>query len=61
MVSHTAVENFNMILTCPAVAMTRAKRCLCIVGDSGTVGKGSKFLKHWMDWLEEHADVRVVE
>lgn len=41
--------------------MTRAKRCLCIVGDSETVGKGSKFLKHWMDWLEENADVRIAE
>jgi DNA polymerase alpha-associated DNA helicase A len=30
----------------------------CIVGDSATVGKGSKYLKSWMDWLEEHADVR---
>ncbi len=30
----------------------------CVVGDSSTVGKGSKYLKNWMDWLEEHADVR---
>ncbi|KAJ9114628.1 hypothetical protein QFC22_005501 [Naganishia vaughanmartiniae] len=40
------------------VAMTRAKRQLCVVGDSGTVGKGSGYLKKWMDFLEEHADVR---
>ncbi|KAL8691807.1 MAG: hypothetical protein Q9218_003053 [Villophora microphyllina] len=40
------------------VAMTRAKRHLCIVGDSETVSKGSKFLKEWMQHLEEHADLR---
>ncbi|KAJ9095628.1 hypothetical protein QFC21_005499 [Naganishia friedmannii] len=40
------------------VAMTRAKRQLCVVGDSGTVGKGSGYLKKWMEFLEEHADVR---
>ncbi|ORX35634.1 putative DNA helicase [Kockovaella imperatae] len=40
------------------VAMTRAKRQLCVVGDSSTVGKGSKYLKNWMDWLENNADVR---
>ncbi|WWC89021.1 uncharacterized protein L201_003939 [Kwoniella dendrophila CBS 6074] len=40
------------------VAMTRAKRQLCVVGDSSTVGKGSKYLKKWMDWLENEADVR---
>ncbi|WRT66637.1 uncharacterized protein IL334_003596 [Kwoniella shivajii] len=40
------------------VAMTRAKRQLCVVGDSSTVGKGSKYLKKWMDWLESEADVR---
>lgn len=43
------------------VAMTRARRCLCVVGDSETVSKGGKFLKDWMDWLEENADIRVVE
>ncbi|KAK4699743.1 hypothetical protein P7C70_g6514, partial [Phenoliferia sp. Uapishka_3] len=43
------------------VAMTRPRRQLVVVGDSGTVGKGSKFLKAWMDWLEENADVRVAE
>ncbi|WVN87678.1 uncharacterized protein L203_102864 [Cryptococcus depauperatus CBS 7841] len=40
------------------VAMTRAKRQLCIVGDSKTVSRGSKYLKKWMDWLETEADVR---
>jgi len=40
------------------VAMTRARRQLCVVGDSDTVGKGSKYLKEWMEWLEENADVR---
>ncbi|KAL8942875.1 MAG: hypothetical protein Q9216_001418 [Gyalolechia sp. 2 TL-2023] len=40
------------------VAMTRPKRHLCVVGDSETVGKGSKFLKAWMEHLEEHADLR---
>lgn len=40
------------------VAMTRPKRQLCVVGDSETVGKGSKFLKEWMQHLEEHADLR---
>ncbi|KAI4171767.1 MAG: hypothetical protein LQ343_004018 [Gyalolechia ehrenbergii] len=40
------------------VAMTRPKRHLCVVGDSETVGKGSKFLKEWMEHLEENADLR---
>ncbi|KAK8864662.1 hypothetical protein IAR55_001912 [Kwoniella newhampshirensis] len=40
------------------VAMTRARRQLCVVGDSSTVSKGSKYLKKWMDWLEAEADVR---
>jgi len=40
------------------VAMTRPKRCLVIVGDSETAVKGSKFLKRWMEFLEEHADLR---
>lgn len=44
------------------VAMTRAKRCLCVIGDSETVaGGGSKFLKDWMAWLEDNADVRFVQ
>ncbi|KAJ3536793.1 hypothetical protein NM688_g6788 [Phlebia brevispora] len=40
------------------VAMTRAKRLLCVVGDSSTVQHGSPFLKKWMSWLENNADVR---
>ncbi|KAJ5239676.1 hypothetical protein N7468_004295 [Penicillium chermesinum] len=40
------------------VAMTRPKRHLCICGDSETISRGSTFLKHWMDFLEEHADLR---
>jgi len=40
------------------VAMTRPKRHLCVVGDSETVSRGSPFLKRWMKYLEEHADLR---
>jgi len=40
------------------VAMTRPKRHLCVCGDSETISKGSKFLKNWMNFLEEHADLR---
>ncbi|PYH89500.1 DNA polymerase alpha-associated DNA helicase A [Aspergillus ellipticus CBS 707.79] len=40
------------------VAMTRPKRHLCICGDSETISKGSGFLKRWMGFLEEHADLR---
>ncbi|CAD6574031.1 MAG: hypothetical protein ASARMPREDX12_006360 [Alectoria sarmentosa] len=40
------------------VAMTRPKRHLCVVGDSETVAKGSKFLKRWMQYLEAEADLR---
>ncbi|KAL1715840.1 P-loop containing nucleoside triphosphate hydrolase protein [Schizophyllum commune] len=40
------------------VAMTRAKRQLCVVGDSGTVAYGGSYLKEWLAWLEAHADVR---
>ncbi|KAI0362103.1 P-loop containing nucleoside triphosphate hydrolase protein [Trametes cingulata] len=40
------------------VAMTRARRHLCVVGDSSTVQHGSPFLKKWMAWLEANADVR---
>ncbi|EFR01924.1 DNA-binding protein SMUBP-2 [Nannizzia gypsea CBS 118893] len=41
-----------------AVAMTRPRRHLCICGDSETVGSGSPFLKRWMAFLEENADLR---
>ncbi|KAI9064437.1 P-loop containing nucleoside triphosphate hydrolase protein [Trametes sanguinea] len=40
------------------VAMTRARRHLCVVGDSSTVQHGSPFLQKWMAWLEANADVR---
>ncbi|EKG20325.1 ATPase AAA+ type core [Macrophomina phaseolina MS6] len=40
------------------VAMTRPKRHLCVIGDSETVGRGSRFLKRWMDFLQEQADLR---
>ena len=40
------------------VAMTRPKRHLCVIADSETVGKGSKFLKRWMEHLEREADLR---
>lgn len=43
------------------VAMTRAKRHLCIVGDSSTVKHGSPYLKKWIAWLEANADVRFAE
>lgn len=39
------------------VAMTRARRHLCVVGDSSTVQHGSKYLKDWLAWLENNADV----
>ncbi|KAK7509835.1 P-loop containing nucleoside triphosphate hydrolase protein [Phyllosticta citriasiana] len=40
------------------VAMTRPKRSLCVVGDSESVGRGGKFLKRWMEFLQENADLR---
>ncbi|KAL6828611.1 P-loop containing nucleoside triphosphate hydrolase protein [Trichoderma camerunense] len=40
------------------VAMTRPKRSLTVIGDSETVKRGSKFLKRWMEFLEENADLR---
>lgn len=43
------------------VAMTRARRQLCIVGDSSTVSHGSRYLKSWMDSLEEGADLRAAD
>ncbi|KAG2159412.1 AAA domain-containing protein [Suillus bovinus] len=43
------------------VAMTRAKRHLCVVGDSSTVKHGSPYLKKWLAWLEANADVRFAE
>ncbi|KAI1072245.1 hypothetical protein LB507_003102 [Fusarium sp. FIESC RH6] len=40
------------------VAMTRPKRSLTVIGDSETVQKGSSFLKKWMQYLEDNADLR---
>lgn len=40
------------------VAMTRPMRQLCVIGDAETVGKGSQFLKRWMAFLEDKADLR---
>lgn len=40
------------------VAMTRPRRHLCVVGDSSTVEKGGQYLKKWMSWLDNNADVR---
>ncbi|KAI5118949.1 hypothetical protein M0805_006295 [Coniferiporia weirii] len=39
------------------VAMTRARRHMCVIGDSSTAQHGGQFLKRWMTWLEENADV----
>ena len=46
------------MLVLVTVAMTRAKRQLCVVGDSATVSNGSEYLRKWMAWLEENAEVR---
>ncbi|PNY29564.1 DNA polymerase alpha-associated DNA helicase A [Tolypocladium capitatum] len=40
------------------VAMTRPKRSLTVIGDSETVKRGSNFLKKWMEFLEDNADLR---
>ncbi|KFH47903.1 DNA polymerase alpha-associated DNA helicase A-like protein [Hapsidospora chrysogenum ATCC 11550] len=40
------------------VAMTRPKRSLTVIGDSETVKRGSAFLKKWMEFLEDNADLR---
>ncbi|KAF3928356.1 hypothetical protein ABW21_db0202801 [Orbilia brochopaga] len=40
------------------VAMTRPRRHLCVIGDSETVSRGSKYLKAWMVFLEENSDLR---
>ncbi|KAL0062562.1 hypothetical protein AAF712_010601 [Marasmius tenuissimus] len=33
----------------------------CVVGDSSTVSRGSKYLSKWMEWMEANADVRYAE
>ncbi|TWU76835.1 hypothetical protein ED733_005976 [Metarhizium rileyi] len=40
------------------VAMTRPKRSLTVIGDSETVKRGGMFLKKWMEFLEDKADLR---
>lgn len=30
----------------------------CVVGDSSTVIHGGSYLKKWLHWLDENADVR---
>ncbi|KAG6849713.1 hypothetical protein H0H93_006096 [Arthromyces matolae] len=40
------------------VAMTRAKRHLCVVGDSSTICHGGSYLKKWLAWLDANADVK---
>ncbi|KAG6841057.1 hypothetical protein C0991_002268 [Blastosporella zonata] len=40
------------------VAMTRAKRHLCVVGDSSTIFHGGSYLKQWLAWLDANADVK---
>ena len=40
------------------VAMTRPRRQLCVIGDAETVGRGSGFLKRWMEFMEQEADLR---
>lgn len=47
-----------MLTIVTTVAMTRPRRHLCVIGDSETVGRGSKFLKEWMAFLEDKADLR---
>ncbi|SZF03089.1 unnamed protein product [Blumeria hordei] len=39
------------------VAMTRARRSLTVIGDSETL-RSNEFLRRWIDFLEEHADLR---
>lgn len=40
------------------VAMTRPKRSLTVIGDSETIQRGGSFLKKWMQYLEDNADLR---
>lgn len=37
------------------VAVTRARRHLCVVGDSDTVASEKGFLKRWLEWLGDEA------
>ncbi|KAK9320640.1 P-loop containing nucleoside triphosphate hydrolase protein [Lipomyces orientalis] len=40
------------------VAMTRPRRYLCVIGDTETLSKGSTFLKGWVDWAMDYAEIR---
>lgn len=41
------------------VAMTRAKKQLCVIGNIETLERShQKFLKNWAEWSEENADIR---
>lgn len=40
------------------VAMTRARRHLCVVGDGETVKHAGGFLSEWVKWVEEGGEVR---
>ena len=37
--------------------MTRAKKQLCVVGDSWTIGNGKGYLANWVEWLHQNAEV----
>lgn len=41
------------------VAITRPKKQLCVVGNMETLERSRiKFLKHWANWSEDHAEIR---
>lgn len=42
------------------VAVTRARRHLCVVGDSDTVAGERGFLKRWIEWLADEAESGAV-
>lgn len=43
------------------VAVTRARRCLVVVGDGETLTKEKGWVRSWVEWLEENAEVRFME
>ena len=40
------------------VALTRARRHLCVIGDTESVGQRCIFLKKMFEYFEEHGEVR---
>lgn len=40
------------------VAMTRARRHLCVIGDGETIGRSEGYLREWVKWVEEGGEVR---